>query len=86
MEALQMLKFGMFCSVWCLHGNIYVVVTGLKKSRLDFMKGWMTEMSEMAGDEPEEDLLARLFGDGAKDAFDTLLQLLGDDDDIVDLV
>ena len=47
------------------------------------MAGWQTHVAEMDGVELEGDLLAGLFGDGAKDALDTLLQLLCQDDEIL---
>lgn len=35
----------------------------LKKSRLNFMEGWMTSDEAMLSDEPDEDLLAKLLTD-----------------------
>ena len=60
------------------------VLIGLKKFRLDFMTGWMTTQSEMAGSvESDDDMLAGLFGDDSKDVFDRLMVMLEDEEDPV---
>jgi hypothetical protein len=53
----------------------------LKKKRLDFMEGWITSEELMAEkEEPEVDMLAELFGKDSKDVFDSLMDILGDDE------
>ena len=53
----------------------------LKKSRLNFMDGWVTSIKEMVSDDPEEDLLATLLTDdtgtgGLQDSLDYYLDKL----------
>ncbi len=53
----------------------------LKKSRLNFMDGWVTSIKEMVSDDPEEDLLAMLLTDdtgtgGLQDSLDYYLDKL----------
>ena len=85
MESLQMLKFG----VW----RVILVIccikqcTGLKKRRLDFTGGWVTAKSLMAEKEDvTEDLLGSFVGDDSDSLFDTLMEVLEDDEDEVDPV
>jgi len=55
---------------------------GLKKARLDFTSGWMTDEAMMGDPEEEaEDFLAALLGDDQAAALDSLLEVLADDDD-----
>lgn len=57
------------------------ITTGLKKNRLDFMCGWITDETQMVEkEEPEGDLLGQLLGDDSKDVFDHLMDVLGDDE------
>ena len=61
---------------------IQMLKYGLKKARLDFTKGWVTDEALMGDpEEGDEDLLAALLGDNQADALDSLLDALGDDDD-----
>jgi len=55
---------------------------GLKKARLDFMQGWVTEEKLMRETEAvSEDLLAGIFGDDGGTSLDALFDFLADEDD-----
>jgi hypothetical protein len=61
---------------------IQMLKYGLKKARLDFTEGWVTEEAMMGESEEEaEDLLATLLGDNQAEALDSLLDVLADEDD-----
>jgi hAT family C-terminal dimerisation region len=65
---------------------IQMLKFGLKKARLDFTKGWETdEVSMSEPEESAEDFLAALLGDNKADALESLLDTLGDDDDVIEL-
>ena len=57
-----------------------------KKTRLDFTKGWITEVSgnPLPGDNADEDLLGALLGKEGE-AFDKLLELLIEDEEAMSL-
>jgi hypothetical protein len=82
MESLQMLKFGKLSFVcFFICANHYL---GLKKTRLDFTNGWVTHESLMVDpQEPTDDVLGKFIVDDSDVMFDELMDLLGDDDDVV---
>jgi hypothetical protein len=56
---------------------------GLKKDRLDFMAGWVTQDSlMMEQDEPEVDVLTQYLDEDSRDVFERLMDILGDDEDV----
>ena len=82
MESLQMLKFGKLSFVcFFICADHYL---GLKKIRLDFTNGWVTHESLMVEpQEPTDDVLGKFIVDDSDVMFDELMDLLGDDDDVV---
>jgi hypothetical protein len=46
----------------------------LKKERLNFMEGWVTEDKAMVDNDPDEDLLPELLEVGTQDHLDHLIQ------------
>jgi hypothetical protein len=46
----------------------------LKKERLNFMDGWVTQEKQMVEDDPDEDLLRKLFERNAHNSFDTIIK------------
>jgi hypothetical protein len=55
---------------------------GLKKNRLNFTNGWITDEKSMQVDKySEADYLANLLGEDSADAMDELLAAVGDVDD-----
>ena len=49
------------------------------------MEGWITDDGLMTErEEPATDMLAELFGEDSKDAFDQLMDILGGDEDVED--
>src|ERR1700678_1374889 len=82
MESLQMLKFGglyYFTILLCLDYWI-----GLKKRRLDFTHGWVTDETLMMEKEDlTEDVLGKFVTDDSDLLFDQLMEVLEDDDDAV---
>lgn len=54
----------------------------LKKHRLNFMEGWLTDEKSMCGNaDPEEDLLGEMLEDDFDTAFDRVLAAIAKDDD-----
>ena len=52
----------------------------LKKSCLDFMSRWIMPEQLMQEQEPEDDLLAKLFGDDGEDAMDRIIEQFAEED------
>ena len=53
----------------------------LKKEWLDFMKDWVTEEKVMVEDDPDEDLLPKLFEGDAQNHFDLIIQSMTCDEE-----
>jgi hypothetical protein len=55
----------------------------LKKARLNFTETWMTSEKEMLEDEPDDDLLQKLFEPGAdfQDSLDKIIKAINNDED-----
>jgi len=81
MEALQMLKFGVYCFVFTAFLMTLCMDAALKKMCLDFTKGWITEEKEMMEVvEPDIDMLALMLEDDGNASFDALLVVLEGND------
>ena len=60
-----------------------ILCIGLKKDRLDFMAGWVTQDSlMMEQDEPDVDVLTQYLDEDSWDVFERLMDILGDDEDV----
>ena len=60
--------------------SLQMLKFALKKSRLDFMNGWITSERLMREQEPDDDLLATLFGEDGEEAMDKIIRYLAEDD------
>jgi hypothetical protein len=52
----------------------------LKKTRLNFMEGWIMPESEMLKDDPDEDLLVKLLQGNFQDGMDQIIQAIDADE------